>query len=145
MAGDEGTEDTSHLEAASESIPSGIADLLTGVRHAILAASKWTKKQHIVVQSIITGGIFLIFIQLLNQIWQLFFASIWGQAVYATGIKLRLLPVPLSLAIYSLVLAIAYLYLYIRGLRTRIGLLESRLSEVEDEYRPSTGKSDNNE
>ena len=145
MAGNDDTEDTNHLEPASEAILSGLADLFIGVRHITSATSEWTKKQHIIIQSIITGGIFLISVQILNQIWQLFFESLWGQAVYASGIRLRLLPVPLSLVIYFLILVIAYLYLYIRGLRTRVRLLESRLTKLEDKYRLSAEKSDDSE
>lgn len=145
MAGDDDIEDTNHLETASETILSGFANLILGAHHVMLGVSEWTKDQHIAVQSVITGGIFLIFIQLLDQIWQLFFQPIWGQAVYASGIRLRLLPIPLSIVIYVLILSITYMYVYVRNLQTEVRSLESRLKEVEGGQISATQRVDDRE
>ena len=123
-------QDTDHLQRASNTIRLGMVALLFGAYHSILGFSEWTKDRHIVIQAGITGGISIGLVYLLNLTGQLFFTTFWEQAIYASGLRLRLLPIPLSLVIYALVIS---LFLLGFSLDSSIRDLQSELDEIKEE------------
>ena len=67
-----------------------------------------------------------------DKIGSLLFTTFWQQAVPMSGVKLRLIPIPLSLVIYSLFFA-----LIIMGLSfdSSIRELQSELDEIKSEQK----------
>jgi type III secretory pathway component EscU len=94
--------------------------------------SQWTKNRHIVIQAGITAIISLILASIADKIGSLLFTTFWQQAVPMSGVKLRLIPIPLSLVIYSLFFA-----LIIMGLSfdSSIRELQSELDEIKSEQK----------
>lgn len=133
------SEDSDHLNRASGIIRLGFVALLLGVYHSILGFSEWTKNRHIIIQAGITGGISIGLISLIDQIGQLFFTTFWGQAIYASGLRLRLLPIPLSLVIYALVISV---FLLGFSLDSSIRDLQSELDEIKEEIEIDDDNSD---
>lgn len=73
----------------------------------------------------------------LNGVGNAIFTTFWGQAVYMSGLNLRLLPIPVSLAIYILaVLFFSFgfsLDSSIRSQQSEIEELKSEINDIESE------------
>lgn len=130
MGEKEKSEDLSHLQKASKNAQIGLFGLILGISHYILGFSEWTKNRHIVIQAGITTGISFGLVYIIDMAGELFFATFWEQAIYASGLRLRLLPIPISLVIYGLILSLVLLGL---SLDSSIRSLESEINEIKEE------------
>ena len=119
-----------HLKRANESTRSGLSGLLEGLYHYLLGFSEWTKNRHIIIQAGITGAIFVGIAQISNIVGSEIFTTFWGQAVYLSGVKLRLIPIPLSLLIYLLIFIIV---LHVLSIKSTVRDLQSEIDELSAE------------
>lgn len=149
MSKEDETENSSHLQKASKSTHLGIISLMLGIYHSVLGFSRWAKNRHIVIQAGITAIITVALGHVANSIGQFFFATFWSHAIYATGLRLRLLPVPLSLAIYTLLLMLIYTGLSldssVRELRSELNDLQLEVEELKEENEVRKEKRDHKE
>ncbi|TKX83994.1 hypothetical protein EXE43_21295 [Halorubrum sp. SS5] len=131
------SKDQDHLETAAESTRKGATGLLFGLYHYVMGLSQWTKNRHIVIQAAITSVIVVLLSQIANIVGSAFFTTFWGQAVYLSGVKLRLIPIPLSLLIYVLIISfILYAYSFdssVRDLHSEIDELKSEIDEIKED------------
>ena len=131
------SEDTDHLKTATESTRQGITGLFLGLYHYLLGFSTWTKERHIFIQTAVTFGITVALTQIIDVVGNVFFTTFWSQAVYISGIKLRLIPIPLSLLIYILIILLILvgysLDSSVQRLQSEIDELKSELEKVKKE------------
>jgi putative Mn2+ efflux pump MntP len=121
-----------HLKESSQIARAVVVGAIVSTYHFIMGFSQWTKNRHIVIQAGITAIISLILASIADKIGSLLFTTFWQQAVPMSGVKLRLIPIPLSLVIYSLFFA-----LIIMGLSfdSSIRELQSELDEIKSEQK----------
>lgn len=119
-----------HLEESFQIAKTVVVGVIVSVYHLIMGFSQWTKNRHIVVQAGITAIISLGLATVADKIGSLLFTTFWQQAVYMSGIKLRLIPIPLTLVIYSLFFALVIMSL---SFDSSIRKLQSEIDEIKSE------------
>lgn len=108
--------------------------------HLVLGIDDWAKRQHIVVQAALTTVIGSTFgtagLWLINL-----FVDGASRTAHVSGLRLRLLPVPLSLVLYSLIFSVIFLSAMVYFINEDRVDMKTRLEKLEHESR-STGYAD---
>lgn len=103
--------------------------------HLILGIDDWAKQRHIFVQAALTT----VFGSVLGAagfwLFNLYVVNVASRTASVSGLRLRLLPIPLSIVLYTLIFVVIFLVAMVYYINEDLVDMQGRLEELENETR----------